>query len=190
MPDNKWWLAQNVKLASYGGKTAGSAIDGCTKDECGRKYWKSETIGAWGGTSGTGANIQGVCPSNWKLPVISDAHNLVTAVAPTITWTSYSNGGCYGYHAYNVDAMKKLTTSANACAAGSDYYGWAALKSNYQQSHPGLFAMHLAETHTNADDVFWIQGIGCCGTQCGYSCTSYCPTHDRSTQPVRCFRQL
>ncbi|MDR0694864.1 MAG: hypothetical protein LBF81_06165, partial [Prevotellaceae bacterium] len=31
MPDNKWWLAQNVKLASYNASTIGSNITGCTK---------------------------------------------------------------------------------------------------------------------------------------------------------------
>ncbi|MDR3134333.1 MAG: hypothetical protein LBU42_10015, partial [Prevotellaceae bacterium] len=38
MPDNKWWLAQNVKLASYNSTTIGAAISGCTKEECGRAY--------------------------------------------------------------------------------------------------------------------------------------------------------
>ncbi|MDR0581681.1 MAG: hypothetical protein LBG31_01840 [Prevotellaceae bacterium] len=57
MPDNKWWLAQNVKIAGYNGSTVGSAVSGCTKDECGRRYTYTETIAAWGGTGGTGANI-------------------------------------------------------------------------------------------------------------------------------------
>ena len=35
MPDNKWWLAQNVKYAGTGSANSNS---GCTQDNCGRLY--------------------------------------------------------------------------------------------------------------------------------------------------------
>jgi hypothetical protein len=55
MPDNKWWLAQNMKYAG-----TGTQPSWCTKDECGRLYQHAQANGSWGGTSGSGSNKQGV----------------------------------------------------------------------------------------------------------------------------------
>ncbi|MDR1895411.1 MAG: hypothetical protein LBR10_01305, partial [Prevotellaceae bacterium] len=40
MPDNKWWLAQNVKYAA-----TGDAHSGCDKEECGRRYTGAQASG-------------------------------------------------------------------------------------------------------------------------------------------------
>jgi hypothetical protein len=65
MPDGNWWLAQNVKLASYGGTPVGTIVSNCNKDECGLIYTLNEMRAAWGGNSGEGDNIQRV----YVLPV-------------------------------------------------------------------------------------------------------------------------
>jgi uncharacterized protein (TIGR02145 family) len=64
MPDKKWWLAQNVKYADVG-----SAISGCTKEECGKAYTWAQIYASYaGGSSGSTGNVQGICPPGWLLP--------------------------------------------------------------------------------------------------------------------------
>ncbi|MDR3133549.1 MAG: hypothetical protein LBU42_05940 [Prevotellaceae bacterium] len=73
MPDNNWWLAQNVKYAG-----AGSAVgtSGCTEDLCGRYY--SVNVFRNGGALNT--KIQGLCPSGWFVPLWTDYDALATAI--------------------------------------------------------------------------------------------------------------
>ncbi|MDR3133141.1 MAG: hypothetical protein LBU42_03870 [Prevotellaceae bacterium] len=80
MPDNKWWLAQNVKLASYNGSTVGAAISGCTKEECGRAYTWVQIYGNYGGSYGSTGTVQGICPPNWLLPLRSTYATLVSSI--------------------------------------------------------------------------------------------------------------
>jgi uncharacterized protein (TIGR02145 family) len=78
MPDEKWWLAQNLK---YAGK--GAAISGCTKDECGRSYTYAEAYTAIGNGSGgaNNGNVRGICPPDWLLPVFADWTNFATTIS-------------------------------------------------------------------------------------------------------------
>ncbi|MDR0581399.1 MAG: hypothetical protein LBG31_00375 [Prevotellaceae bacterium] len=78
MPDTKWWLAQNVKYAQ-----TGTQPNWCNKDECGRYYNHADVRSAWGGTSGSGSNKQGICPPGWVLPVWADYANLLPLMSPT-----------------------------------------------------------------------------------------------------------
>jgi uncharacterized protein (TIGR02145 family) len=128
MPDDKWWLAQNVKLASYGGSEVGAAISGCTKDECGRGYTRNETIAAWGGTSGVGENKQGVCPSGWILPTYVQYQNLFKAINSNINFTAFGTASCGGYYFIDATVVTRLKNSSWSCNPGTDYYGWAQLK--------------------------------------------------------------
>ena len=108
MPDGNWWLAQNVKLASYNGNPVGVAISGCDKDECGRWYTHAQANGSYGGTTtGYGANVQGVCPNNWVLPVEADWKSLTSSFG-----TSYAVALSY-------------LTSANCRCDSDDAWGWA-----------------------------------------------------------------
>jgi uncharacterized protein (TIGR02145 family) len=133
MPDDKWWLAQNVKLASYGGSNVGAAFSNCNKDECGRGYTRDETIGAWGGTSGVGENKQGVCPSGWILPTYVQYQNLFQAINPNISWNSFSNPRvvCRGYYIIDQTVATRLHNEARTCDPGNDYYGWAITNQYY-----------------------------------------------------------
>jgi uncharacterized protein (TIGR02145 family) len=108
MPDNNWWLAQNVKLASYGGSTVGSKIDGCTANECGRAYTCDQIQASYAsGTSGSSGNVQGICPPGWLLPVRSNYSTLGSKIGNAATI-------CAALRAYD-SANKPI----------NDTYGWA-----------------------------------------------------------------
>jgi uncharacterized protein (TIGR02145 family) len=79
MPDNNWWLAQNVKLATYNSTTVGDSISGCKKDDCGRRYTWAQAYGSYGGTSGSTGSVQGICPSGWLLPLRTTFRTLVNS---------------------------------------------------------------------------------------------------------------
>jgi uncharacterized protein (TIGR02145 family) len=103
MPDNKWWLAQNVKYASKG-----SQPSWCGEDECGRVYTAAEMRN---GQSSTG-NITGICPSGWLTPIVADWSTLVSAVnakGVKASTLAYINHGC----------------------SETDYFGWADIKNVY-----------------------------------------------------------
>jgi hypothetical protein len=96
MPDNKWWLAQNLKYAQ-----TGTQPSWCTKDECGRYYTAAQARAS----SGTGANKQGVCPNNWVIPVYSNFQDILTA---------YSN---------NMAQQCTILTPMDSRCAYNDFYG-------------------------------------------------------------------
>jgi uncharacterized protein (TIGR02145 family) len=108
MPDNKWWLAQNVKLASYNSATVGAAISGCTEDECGRRYSWAQAYGSYGGTSGSSGNVQGICPNGWFLPVAATYSTLASSIGNATTV-------CAALRAYNA-----------SCKPINDTYGMAS----------------------------------------------------------------
>ncbi|MDR3133702.1 MAG: hypothetical protein LBU42_06725 [Prevotellaceae bacterium] len=110
MPDDKWWLAQNVKLASYNSATIGAAISGCTKDECGRAYTWAQTYASYaGGSSGSTGNVQGICPSGWLLPVRATFTTLATSISSNAATV------CANLRGLNC-----------ACTPRTDGYGWAS----------------------------------------------------------------
>jgi uncharacterized protein (TIGR02145 family) len=113
MPDNKWWLAQNVKLAQYNATTVGAVISGCSKDECGRGYSFAEAGGAWGGTSGSPGNVQGVCPAGWVVPVLANWQTFVAAISPTASVVA-----------------ERIRAKNSPCTPKTDYYGWASVTGN------------------------------------------------------------
>ncbi|MDR3133602.1 MAG: hypothetical protein LBU42_06220 [Prevotellaceae bacterium] len=109
MPDNKWWLAQNVKLASYNGSTVGAAISGCTKDECGRGYTWAEIYGNYGGSYGSTGTVQGICPPNWLLPLRTTYATLISTIGT------------------NTQACQSLRASNASCSPRTNDHGFASL---------------------------------------------------------------
>jgi uncharacterized protein (TIGR02145 family) len=188
MPDNKWWLAQNVKLASYGGNTVGIAApeSACTKDKCGRLYTPAQVHGAWGGTSGLGANIQGVCPPGWVLPVRSDLQALVNAISPS-TWNTYS---C-GYYTINALAASRMKAKQDFCVGYDDDYGFAVEKASTDLSE-NVTVINGNGSGSEGTAVLVIQQMACEG----YGCQNYIsinPGHgvwETRAFPSRCFRTL
>jgi uncharacterized protein (TIGR02145 family) len=105
MPDNKWWLAQNVKYASVG-----KSISGCTEDQCGRAYTCAQVYASYaGGTSGSTGNVTGICPPGWLLPVRTDFSTLITSIGTA-----------------NI-AVPRLLPPNVRCSLTDDFYGWRAL---------------------------------------------------------------
>jgi uncharacterized protein (TIGR02145 family) len=110
MPDDNWWLAQNVKIVTCGTTTVGVACPG-DKDECGRAYHTSELGISCGGTSGSGTGIQGICPNGWILPTTTEYSVLANSVSSD-----------------QATVAAALQSKANTCSGGVDSYGWASLR--------------------------------------------------------------
>jgi uncharacterized protein (TIGR02145 family) len=124
MPDNNWWLAQNVKYADAG--SVNSAAN-CTPDKCGRLYTgaqMSSTYTGSTGASGYGANKQGVCPNDWILPVSANWRGLADAIHVI----SYVSSICTGYnilHGTSAIICEALTLADHHLYPGTDQFGWA-----------------------------------------------------------------
>jgi uncharacterized protein (TIGR02145 family) len=167
MPDKKWWLAQNVKLASYNSATVGNAISGCTKDECGRSYTWAEVYTSYaGGSSGSTGNVQGICPSGWLLPI----RNTFTTLAASI---GNASAACL--------ALRPLNST---CSPRNNTYGWASLIGIVN----GVVAPIGTLFYTNdagREDGFNLDHAYVCG---GTDVNNDGDANDRAV--VRCFRQL
>ncbi|MDR3132965.1 MAG: hypothetical protein LBU42_02950 [Prevotellaceae bacterium] len=171
MSDSKWWLAQNVKLASYNGSTIGSAMSGCTEDECGRSYpWAQVYASYAGGSSSSTGNVQGICPPGWLLPVTDDFDNMTKTMGSDATICQY------------------LRSKTSSCSPRLDYYGFANERSvsngQLTTSAEGWYA-----NDKNREDGLQIDlredGLA-------YTCDQIYK-HGRAAQQnaaVRCFRQL
>ncbi|MDR3133437.1 MAG: hypothetical protein LBU42_05375, partial [Prevotellaceae bacterium] len=165
MPDDKWWLAQNVKIARYDGKTIGSAYSGCTKDDCGRWYTHSVICASYaGGTSGTSGDVQGICPPEWLLPKETDFTTLIPKMGNTNT---------------AVSALRPLNAT---CKPITNTYGWASRASvndatayaNTNEcylSHPTTLVVMITDYHSstgNACDRWQLawQGANAASVRC------------------------
>jgi uncharacterized protein (TIGR02145 family) len=171
MPDGNWWLAQNVKLASYNSSTVGSAISGCTEDECGRAYTWAQVYAAYGGSDGSSGNVQGICPPGWLLPITADFLNLISSIGSEAIVCEYLRG---------LDAY---------CTPRPDYYGWANIKTVSEG------VKHSYENGWYANDVTREDGmlldLNKAGTAraCGVIYVDR-PKYSTNLASVRCFRQL
>ncbi|MDR3133880.1 MAG: hypothetical protein LBU42_07650 [Prevotellaceae bacterium] len=176
MPDNKWWLAQNVKLASYDGKTVGAPINGnCSIEDCGRAYTPEQAYASYGGSSGSTGNVQGVCPSGWVLPISTDFSLLIGSISP------------------NYDVAAALRPLNSYCTPVNDTYGWAGAVAhadgyvNDPRRYCNYYGNDGGQRHNkfmidcNPYTVPWSRSCGSVGLLDG-----------SGTNPasVRCFRQL
>jgi uncharacterized protein (TIGR02145 family) len=167
MPDNKWWLAQNVKYAG-----TGSAVSGCTKDECGWAYTWAQTYASYaGGSSGFSGIVQGICPPGWLLPIRATFAELVASL-----------GGV-------VAASAHMRANNSTCSPRTNGYGWAnkyGLGNGYTRNDIDCF-------YTNdegREDGVIVDGMNAViGAVCNnVSIVQECESTDSGT--VRCFRQL
>jgi uncharacterized protein (TIGR02145 family) len=125
MPDDNWWLAQNVR---YKGTGIGNPYNGCTDALCGRLYTGAQMSSTYTGsigTSGYGANKQGVCPNNWTLPVFATWRAFVDAIETVSNWYYYNNvdGFTFIYGCSNTISLK-LASEKNGTVSGNNHYGW------------------------------------------------------------------
>ena len=100
MPDNKWWLAQNLKYEAEGS----TLFQSCGKDSCGRCYKVSNVF-----NGNYATNQQRVCPPNWVLASTTQWSTMATAISNTVTV-----------------AFQDLRSLQSRCTPINDRYGWAA----------------------------------------------------------------
>ncbi|MDR0582499.1 MAG: hypothetical protein LBG31_06015 [Prevotellaceae bacterium] len=169
MPDNKWWLAQNLKYAGTGSSVTTS---GCTKDKCGRWYTSAQASGS----SGYGQNRQGVCPNGWVLPVAQSYTTLYNSISGTASVVA-----------------ARLRSLNSPCAGGNDYYGWA---SSIRLHRTGNVTGGTFDTQYINDNATSPCGAGV--DFCGINCSACNNIHVSASEGLcsgfatvaRCFRQL
>ena len=98
MPDNIWWLAQNLKYA-----TDGNLLSGCDKDSCGMFY---NGLAKYNGNSTT--NQQMNCPDRWVVPSRTQWEALTSSLNPVLT-----------------TAWQYMRSKQVPCNPKNDAYGWA-----------------------------------------------------------------
>jgi uncharacterized protein (TIGR02145 family) len=170
MPDNKWWLAQNVKYATTGSSVT---ISGCTPDKCGRAYTGAQANGAWGGSkTGIGANVQGVCPPGWILPLNADWYDLRANISTDVA-----------------TICRRIRALDSPCGNAEDYYGFANII-GYMVDGAKYGACGSFRTNDSAG-YDWVFNWDC-GGSCPNCCNQiYTGVHEANrTAPVRCLRQL
>jgi uncharacterized protein (TIGR02145 family) len=136
MPDNKWWLAQNLKYAPNG-----QLKSGCDKDSCGRFYKQSDVYGG-----NYAVNQQKNCPAGWVLPSVAQWTALTTSISSTLTV-----------------AWRDMRSLQTPCSPKTDRFGWAAKGRSANDVEPndgcgwhaantsnGLFALMDNGTGSNA----------------------------------------
>ncbi|MDR3133481.1 MAG: hypothetical protein LBU42_05595, partial [Prevotellaceae bacterium] len=98
MPDNKWWLAQNLKYA-----TNGQLRSGCDKDSCGMFYLMSDVY-----KGDYSVNQQKNCPAGWVLPSDTQWADLAASINPSVTI-----------------AWQDMRCLQTPCTPKTDRFGWA-----------------------------------------------------------------
>jgi uncharacterized protein (TIGR02145 family) len=170
MPDDKWWLAQNVKYAR-----AGTAHSSCDKDECGRYYTRAEARAAYeNGTGGSNIRTQGVCPYDWLLPLGEDWKSLHVGLGNDVPTT--------------LSALRAINATCNPVY---DTYGWAAKVDLRVAANLGVYSGYYQNNNGNPALGLSID-IRCnvyCYEDCGYLVMAGNGTAI-SPAMVRCFRQL
>ncbi len=169
MPDNRWWLAQNVKLASYNSTTVGAVIPGCTEDECGRRYACNDVYAPRGGSSGSSGNVQGICPDGWLLPVRADFVTMANAISTTKTIV------CSALRSYN-----------SPCSPINDTYGWAS-RYGINASRIDYQISSFYTNDSGRNDGFIVDHTGSAAS-CGAWTITYPGDCSKYSVIVRCFR--
>ncbi|MDR0695099.1 MAG: hypothetical protein LBF81_07360 [Prevotellaceae bacterium] len=184
MPDNKWWLAQNVKYAKTGIENANV---GCTPDKCGRCYTgaqMSSTYTGSTGASGYGTNKQGICPNDWKLPTTDTWKTFVFAIE-NVTLSNDACGGTLWQTGVSATVVQRLTSTDYTIYNGNDYYGWA----NATAAADPTCCPTWRSNDTQYHDFGFRLRANACSCEMGYYVSIGKSGEDRNYN-VRCFRQL
>jgi uncharacterized protein (TIGR02145 family) len=165
MPDNKWWLAQNVKYAAKG-----IMFQNCGKDSCGQFYKSSEVF-----NGNYSVNTQFLCPPAWILPSVTQWDELVMSFAAS--W---------------IEAAPHLRSLSQKCSPKLNTYGWATCGFSGQTNEPHDGDDWWAVYNDDCAYVLFNQGSGdnpnCPGHLFGLWDGWICD--DTTYAPVRCLRQL
>ena len=172
MPDDNWWLAQNMKLASYNGGAVGSAISTCTEEDCGRSYKVAEAYASYASvTSGSTGIVQGICPSGWLLPIRETFKKLTDSISPTASTVCA--------------ALRPLNVS---CNPKSDTYGWSSKKAVTNGSVRTTYAGFYTNDAGREDGFFTDQRPSDFSHVCGVFFIADAGENEPAV--IRCFRQL
>ena len=165
MPDNNWWLAQNVK---YEGTGYEIIYTGCTKDSCGRWYSNEQANDNHGGTSGYGANIQGVCPNDWVLPVYENWTDLLRSIDADM-----------------MNAIPYLRSDNNPCGP-NNLFGWASYYKMHRSGHVSTWGDSYLSNDCEDAVAMWDRETG----NCYWLNLKPAVHYESNNWRVRCFRQL
>ena len=171
MADNKWWLARNVKLASYNSSTVGAAISGCTEDECGRYYTWAQVYASYaGGSSGSSGNVQGICPPGWLLPVRATFSTLANSIGN-------ASEACAALRSMNAN-----------CTPRNNTYGWSSITGVVNGSIDKTY-QYWYTNDAGREDGFAIDARTNAGDP---TCHQWCIVNVGENQAavVRCYRLL
>jgi uncharacterized protein (TIGR02145 family) len=167
MPDDKWWLAQNVKYAG-----AGSVVTNCSKDDCGRAYSYAQAYASYaGGSSSSTGNVQGVCPTGWLLPIGND-------------WSAF----VANIHADQSVVCARLRANNSTCSPRDDYYGWANKINVIDGNKTTANASGWYSNSGVTSNRHW--GLGVDWSTCNTLSLAVGGAGNSQFCSVRCFRQL
>jgi uncharacterized protein (TIGR02145 family) len=158
MPDNKWWLAQNVKYAAKG-----VLFQSCGKDSCGRFYTATEIFGG-----NYAVNQQTICPAGWVLPSVTQWNEMAAAISGTLT-----------------TAWRDLRSRQVPCTPKTDSYGWATRGRNPETIEPSDGDVWGATDGSIRQEMAMDQGNGNILTCNSATFWPWAPTDDRR-HAVRC----
>jgi uncharacterized protein (TIGR02145 family) len=167
MPDDKWWLGQNVRYAGAGEIVS---VSGCTEETCGRFYTYAQSNAAHGGSSGYGENKQGVCPPGWVLPINSD-------------WQTFHNA----LGSSDAERTARIRALISECSPTTDYFGFA---------NPVMFAQKDSQhgsawiSNTKINNWYRIDHIAGSATACDRAEVLNDTSSYLYAFPVRCFQNL
>jgi uncharacterized protein (TIGR02145 family) len=162
MPDNKWWLAQNVKYAQKG-----QLLAGCGKDSCGRFYNYTE---AFAGVFT--ANQPSLCPPGWVLPTSDQWQAMADKISTKIQ-----------------EVYPHLRSLNGKCSPRPNHYGWAALGTSIMLGEPNDGDGYWA-TRSTTSCAIQIDQNDAHGKTCpGYHAfIGTWADHKKETMPIRCIR--
>ena len=121
MPDNKWWLADNIRY------TKGNTIGRCSNDDaarcatpCGRWYNPTEILDASVWSTANPSATRGICPVNWHIPSEAETKAMLTSLSETT-----DKDRLIALKSNNTIAPLWTTCVHTGVLAGSDRYGFS-----------------------------------------------------------------
>ena len=181
MPDNKWWLADNIRY------TKGNTIGRCSNDDaarcatpCGRWYNPTEILDASVWSTANPSATRGICPVNWHIPSEAETKAMLSSLSETT-----DKDRLIALKTNNTIAPLWTTSGHTGVLAGSDSYGFSIYPCG-----------HAASTSRWTTDGYYKHADGKCYRMFfverdpkTYPCMVYerGPACDNDT-PVRCTR--
>ena len=121
MPDNKWWLADNIRY------TKGNTIGNCSNNDaarcatpCGRWYNPTEILDASAWSTTNPSITRGICPVNWHIPSEAETKAMLISLSETTDIKRL-----VALKSNNTIAPMWTACGSTGVLAGSDRYGFS-----------------------------------------------------------------